>query len=181
MATPPVFTAGQVLTAAQMNKVGLWEVYPQTAVSGVNTITRDGVFTSDFTNYLLIITGTNASSGNMNIQFRVGGVTASTNYNAQFLYVSSTTISGSRTNGSTSWTTGTIGPETNSSFTNIYGPQIAAVTAITSSNYYAGNTTTAERQEWFGNHSTATAYDGFIITASAGTFTGNYALYGYNK
>ena len=93
MATPPVFTAGQVLTAAQMNKIGLWEVYPETAVTGVSTITRDGVFTSDFTNYLLIITGTNASSGNMNMQFRVGGVTAATNYNAQFLYVSSNVVS----------------------------------------------------------------------------------------
>ena len=181
MATPPVFTAGQVLTAAQMNKIGLWEVYPETAVTGVSTITRDGVFTSDFTNYLLIITGTNASSGNMNMQFRVGGVTAATNYNAQFLYVSSTTVSASRTNGSTGFTTGTVGPQTNSIFTNIYGPQIAAVTAITSSNYFAASTTIAERQEWFGNHSTATAYDGFIITTSGGTFTGNYALYGYNK
>jgi len=181
MATPPVFTAGQVLTAAQMNQIGLWEAYPETAVSAVSTITRDGVFTSDFTNYLLLVTGTTTTSANLLLQFRVGGVTAATNYNSQYFSASNTSLIGSRTLAATSFTIGTFGNHTNSASTNIYGPQIAATTAITSVNYFGAATNAPDYQQFYGNHSTATAYDGFILSTSSGTFTGNYALYGYNK
>jgi hypothetical protein len=175
-------TSLQVYNGSAWNSIGgLTVVIPQTAVSAVSTITHDGVFTSDFTNYLLIVTGTTTASANIQLQFRVGGVTAATNYNAQFLYLSSTTVSTSRVTGGTSQAIGTLGPSSNSAFTNIYGPQIAAQTGFTSVNNYSGTATTPEYQQWSGNHSTATAYDGFILTTSSGTFTGNYALYGYNK
>jgi hypothetical protein len=34
---------------------------------------------------------------------------------------------------------------------------------------------------YHGNHSTATAYDGLKLLVTAGTMTGTYAIYGYSK
>ena len=71
MATPPTFTTGAVLTAAQMNAVGLWLVKSQTVGSGVSSVTVTGAFSADYDAYKIIWTNGNASSG-MNIGLRLG-------------------------------------------------------------------------------------------------------------
>lgn len=55
MATPPVFTTGQVLTAAQMNAVGLWKVGDFTASGSSSTLICDNIFTDDFQNYKIVM------------------------------------------------------------------------------------------------------------------------------
>ena len=62
MAVPPDFVAGQVLTAAQMNAVGLWLVKTQTIGSGVASVTVTDAFSADYTNYRIILTGGAASA-----------------------------------------------------------------------------------------------------------------------
>ena len=62
MATPPDFTTGQVLTAAQMNAVGLWLVKKQTIGAGVGTLTVTDAFSTDYENYRIIISGGVAST-----------------------------------------------------------------------------------------------------------------------
>jgi hypothetical protein len=80
MATPPVFTAGQVLTAAQMNDIGMWLV-GSSDYTTVTSVTLNDVFTSDFRNYKLFWSQTTgASSGNVTIQFTVAGTATTTNY-----------------------------------------------------------------------------------------------------
>jgi hypothetical protein len=67
MATPPDFTAGQVLTAAQMNKIGLWVVKTETAFSAAASVTADSVFTADFTNYVLKLRYTTSTTGSVSL------------------------------------------------------------------------------------------------------------------
>jgi hypothetical protein len=43
MATPPDFSSGAVLTAAQMNSVGLWLVKTQTVGTAVSSVAVTGV------------------------------------------------------------------------------------------------------------------------------------------
>lgn len=62
MAVPPDFVAGQVLTAAQMNKIGLWLVKTQTIGTAVSSVTVTGAFSADYDNYRIIITGGVAST-----------------------------------------------------------------------------------------------------------------------
>jgi hypothetical protein len=54
MATPPDFSSGAVLTAAQMNSVGLWKV----ASGSLSTATTNfqGCFTSDYRDIALSLT-----------------------------------------------------------------------------------------------------------------------------
>lgn len=54
MATPPVFSAGAVLTASQMNAVGMWLVKTDTITSGASKVITD-CFNSDFQNYRVVI------------------------------------------------------------------------------------------------------------------------------
>jgi hypothetical protein len=83
MATPPDFTAGQVLTAAQMNAVGLWLVKDQTFTS-VTTVNIDTVFTNDFLYYSAIIVVNSVSvDTNLRLRYRNAG---STNSGASYFF-----------------------------------------------------------------------------------------------
>jgi hypothetical protein len=67
MATPPDFTAGAILTASQMSKIGSWKMIPTSATNGTvdaqGTVTSTGLttsfsangcFTGDFNSYRVI-------------------------------------------------------------------------------------------------------------------------------
>ena len=63
MATPPVFSSAAVLTAAQMNSVGLWLVKTQTIGSAVASVDVTDAFSSDFDNYRITVSGFTCSAG----------------------------------------------------------------------------------------------------------------------
>ena len=161
---------------------GLTVVQAETAFTSVATITVDNIFTSSYTNYKIMMTYTNGSAANQSLQFRVGGVTASTSsYSYQALNASSTSVGASRTT-ATSFPIGAANGAFNSSCNfDLYSPAIATGTNISSDIIYsAGAYTTPALDIFRGSHSVATAYDGFILTMS-GTCTGSYTIYGYGK
>jgi hypothetical protein len=163
---------------------GLVCVKAETAFSAASSVTVDNVFTSTYTNYILNVRYTTSTTNNLLYRNRVGGVSAATNYNWQELQASSTTVTGARTTGAT---TVLIGLPSNGSFMSsssvfITGPQLAEATTFAVSNADAsGALTTPILYLNYGNHSTATAYDGFEILVSSGTTTGSYSVYGYSK
>jgi len=184
MATPPDFVAGQVLTAAQMNKIGLWIVKTQTAFTAASSITADNVFTSDFTSYVLKLRYTTSTTGSVSFKLRTGGTSASTNYNYQSINGNGASVSAS---GSTAQTSANIGILTNGSFfssasVDLFGPQLAEATTYTSTNMNSQGAYTAPINYYIaGNHSTATSYDGIEILVASGTMTGSYTIFGYNQ
>ena len=162
---------------------GLVCVKAETAFTGVTSVTADNVFTSSYTNYLIFISATGTGANQIFFQLRVGGVTAATNYNEQRFTSSSTTNTGGRLSSQTSLQVASVrsGLKISSSFV-VLGPQIADVTNLyANSTDYSGTVVTAPTIDIFAsNHSTATAYDGFILTVAA-AMTGSYAVYGYSK
>lgn len=182
MATPPVFTAGQVLTAAQMNAVGQWVTKTKTTFSAVSSIAANNIFTSDYETYLFVARYTTSSTGTGDFQLSVGGVAAATNYNRQTLNAADTVISGARTNSATNlpgFLTATNGAFEALTIAYINGPQLAGPTSF----YFfrsssAGNFTSLNTGVVSAVHTTATSYDGFAITMSSGTTSGTYTVYG---
>ena len=83
MATPPTFSSGAVLTAAQMNSVGLWLVKTQTIGSAVSTVQVTSAFSSDYDNYLITVTS-GTSSASANARLKIG--TATTQYYSNLIY-----------------------------------------------------------------------------------------------
>jgi hypothetical protein len=234
----PVFTAGQVLTAAQQNAIntgvpvfatsvtrdaafggtgektlaegqfafledsnttqfydganwqsvgvnpGLVCVKAETAFSAVASVVCDDVFSSSYTAYKLIIRSTMTTNTSFNLKLRVGGVAASTNYNVQNLIVGNTAIVATRDTAATSFGigSGSTGTFFQSNECLITGPALAEGTTFM--NHFQ-NSDAAYNVPLiklnYGNHSTATAYDGFEINAATGTMTGVYSVYGFSK
>jgi hypothetical protein len=185
MATPPTFTAGQVLTAAQMNKGGQWLV-ASAAFTTAGTVNVDNVFTSDYRNYRIdieITATTGAGAQVISTQLRTGGTaaTAANYYYQRSGYSwSAGTIQADVGNAATYWFiarsngSGSINGASSSSIT-IMSPQLAAPTWFTGTiadGSYAGSVG--------GYHSLSTAYDGFNIATTTGgtTITGVYRVYG---
>jgi len=53
----PSFASGEVLTAADMNAVGLWLVKTQTVGTGVPSVVVTDAFSANYDNYLVTISG----------------------------------------------------------------------------------------------------------------------------
>jgi hypothetical protein len=67
----PVFAVGEVLTASDMNQLGLFLVKKQTIGAGVSSVTVSDAFNANFDAYIIKIVGGVAASGTL-INFRLG-------------------------------------------------------------------------------------------------------------
>lgn len=177
--TYPSFSVGEVLTAADMNAVGLWQITRKTATTGTEVL-FDSVFTSNFKSYFLIVEQvTTAAVSAVNIQLRAGGSNAGGgNYYWGGIYRLFATGGGDNIqNGATFWNVGTVSSSLGSFQVNFSQPQVASYTYV---NAAASNFD--GYQTGGGLHNLTTSYDGFRIYTPTSSFTDVKAvLYGYNK
>ena len=77
----PSFASGDILTATDMNAVGLWKVTTATATSG-GTLNINSCFTSTYARYRIIgtIVGTTATAYEMLFRLRASGTDTATGY-----------------------------------------------------------------------------------------------------
>lgn len=73
----PVFTSGEVLTAANMNKVGLWKIADTTFTNSANPFIN-GCFSNSFQNYRVLIVAYASSPTDVYARFRSGASTPET-------------------------------------------------------------------------------------------------------
>ena len=178
MATPPTFATGDVLTAAQMNAVGLWLVKSQAVGSGVSTVTVSGAFSADYDNYKIIYSG-GVGSTTTDIQLRLGA--SATTYNYQLIY----SAFGASALSTLGTTTGTAfayggGTDTNAAWIDVdlLAPYLAKYTYVMGGHIGSGTTPVWHQ----GLHKTASSYTDFTIFPSSGTLTGGtISVYGYRK
>lgn len=189
MATPPDFTAGQVLTAAQMNAIGAWVVQSKN-VSAASVVQFDQAFTTDFDSYFLVGTYLhNTTAGNLNFTLQdVSNNSVANNYNG--------VIGGGYTNAGTPTFGGFNAPVNAASLTvcasvaadygsfqmTIQAPRRAVKTQgvlTTQAVNWSATLTNVFVTGGF-SHTLATAYYGCRLTPAAGTVTGQFTLYGLN-
>jgi hypothetical protein len=179
MATPPDFTSGQILTAAQMNAVGMWLISTTSFTTASPDIT--GVFSADYENYVAVLRCTSSIAGQYtNCQLLNGTTAKTTNYNRGGLVSTSGSVlsADSGTTGTDGWRIAgqsTAGIYATMTF---YRPFSTAETgykveASYSGNYYALG----------GVQTESYSATGFKILASgnAATYTGTVSVYGYNN
>jgi hypothetical protein len=181
MATPPDFTAGQILTAANMNQVGMWLVKTQVVGTGVSSIPVTNAFSSDYDNYKITYTG-GAGSTLQDIAMVLGATT--TNY-----YWSDTSTSfvngavtgvGSNTVSNAYWRVGKL--TTSGALINmdIINPFKTERTFYSSSSSFAVTTSASVVNGGYLNN--ATSYTDFTVNAIAGNLTGGtIRVYGYRN
>jgi len=180
MATPPDFSSGAVLTAAQMNSVGLWLVKTQTIGTAVSSVTVTGAFSADYDNYKIIVSG-GVGSTSSSLGLRLSA--SATGYYAGLIYgsYSGATANFLGVNNGTSFTYSGVGT-TQSLAMNIelLNPFATKTTGI--SNAYIDTATAGAAGTVTGFHNSATSHTAFTILAGAGTLTGGtIRVYGYRN
>lgn len=194
MATPPDFSAGAVLTAAQLDSVGMWRMIPtsvttgatvsgaQVTLAGQTNYTINGIFTADFTEYLLVARMT-STSGDIYCQLTSGGTATSTNtynYSMMQAYAGAgvTTARTANTNSMTLFAIGAGSTTASASYCEISGPFLAEPTLFTVQNNRSDNAYTLPANYlWYGNQTGSTSFDGLKIFAT-GTVAGRLSVYG---
>jgi hypothetical protein len=186
MATPPVFTAGQILTAAQMNQIGLFEV----ASGTLATATTDfvGCFTDDYRDYRIMISNV-AFSGTGELYFRMLNASSPDTTGNYFWALNGLTIANAATNSVGSGQTlaatgiannGANGLQACAGVLDVRSPKLAQRTLNTSQ--AMGVLTDFYHRTGFSAHNVTTAFDGIrFLTNSAVTVTGNVQIYGYRN
>jgi hypothetical protein len=182
MATPPQFSSGAILTAAQMSSVGMWKISSGTASLSTTATQFTSVFlNTDYPNYKLFITSTATSASNKILFKLISGTTpASTAYYGGGVggsAGSATTVYFERSSNATSLSLGAAtNAATRVTAMDIIAPNQAIPTMY--SGFYT-EVNNADAFTWGGCHLTSTAYDGFQLETNTGTQTISYQLYGY--
>jgi hypothetical protein len=182
MATPPDFSVGQTLTAAQMNAVGLWKITTVTPTAAT-TISVNNCFTSDFTNYVVLVTPiTVASASDVTIRLTTSGTASSSNYYVSNIFVENTSITSTGENNITSWRGISIGLSAVAASLNvlkfdIFGPATTERTRYQmSSSAWTGSQ--IRYRQGMGFHDQTVSYDGFQLIATS-NITATISVYGY--
>jgi hypothetical protein len=176
----PVFAAGEILTAANMNQVGLWLVKSQAIGTTVSSVTVTGAFSSDFDNYLITVSGGTSSANADNLGLQMGSTT--TGYRGSVITVSTANaVSGAYTNNTENkWTNaGAVDSTGVVARIELTNPFLSLATYMQASMIRAG---AQSHFTSFGSLANSTSYTAFTITPGSGTLTGgNVCVYGYRK
>jgi len=175
MATPPTFSSGAALTAAQMSSVGLWLVKSQAVGTAVASVTVSSAFSADYDSYRIIYSGGSGTAGE--VKMSLGASTAS--YRSACIYA--TWAGGTGVFGldnTASWAVGSCRTLGNSVCIDVHRPFSADETWFNGT--YIGLATDSVSGSLNGYHSVASSYSSFIFTSSTGTLTGGTIyVYGY--
>ena len=180
MATPPDFSAGAVLTAAQMNKVGLWLIKTQTIGTAVTTTTVTDAFSADYENYRIIVAGgvASANTGNNNFAVTLGSTTTGY-YQGSYSYTYAGGAAQQTVNNGAAWLCGGQTTSGLNMILDLFRPFAADETFMSFS--YATMVTTGYPLTGAGYLNNTTSYTAFTITSLATTTHtgGTVYVYGY--
>lgn len=179
MATPPTFSVGQTLTAAQMNAAGLWLVKSQAIGTGVSSVTVTDAFSADYDSYKIVISGGVASATTV-LQTQLGSTATGYYYGGDARTYAGVTLNIQGAN-VTNWYAGEGGVNTIEMNIEIKQPFLAKNTTFTGS--FGAARTDAYWLAVGGYLANTTSYTAFTITPSGGaTLTGGtIRVYGYRN
>ena len=167
-------------TALGTKKSGL-VLLNTTSFSAVASQSINDVFSSTYDNYKIVLTTVNSTSPELFFRYRVSGADDSTtNYVWQHFFSASTTNTGARTTGTTSFKIGYAGANLSAYEITLYNPFASAKKSGFAAGTYSSTSTTIEMHNTSWIFNTTTSFTGFTIF-STNTNTGTVSTYGINK
>lgn len=146
--------------------------------TAVTSLSLNGVFTSGFDNYLVVILTNPSTTAALRMRLRASGTDDSSNQTQQYVSANSTTIGGARqTVTSFDINYGDTGPSGVS--IHLYGPYLAQATA--GRKIMASNRLGAFIEDYAFTHSATTQFDGATFLVGSGTVSGNIVVFGYEE
>lgn len=195
MPTPPDFTAGSVLTAAQMNAIGLWLITP-TSVAGTGvtlsgaavnfssstSISVNGCFSADWTNYRIVVTGTSTADTDAVFRFRASGSDTATNvyqFASQGYFGAARNDASGTALSAISFTPSFGSGRTSGASIEVYRPYTTDSWKATNANVtFMHSAVGVIVRNVAGGCNSATQFDGFTFSAG-NNMTGQLFVYGY--
>ena len=148
--------------------------------TAVTALSLNGVFTSSYDNYLIVIRAVCTTFDNLLLRWRVGGTSASgSNYTFQTLVADGgPSPSGQRSTSQTSTRLGNVSATQRDGLSvAVYGPFLAQPTALRS--VTVNGQSSARFDDIAATHSLSTSYDGFELICSA--IDGSITVFGYEE
>ena len=186
MATPPDFSSGAVLTAAQMNAVGLWKITSGTVTSGSSFDLTS--FSADYDSYKLVLTQIRTAAAAPSIQLRLqnSGTPATTGYyyGVTRADIAANVINVSVGNNAAQFDTQAIqnGAVSGMLSFEIHNPFTTQYTSINGQSVDSRLGGAYGGISFSGQLGNTTSYNGIRIILTSSTFTNcNYKLYGYRN
>lgn len=179
----PSFSVGEVLTASDMNAVGLWQTKVQTIGTNVSSVTVTNAFNSSFDNYRILVSGVSCSVGGVSLAFQLNNSTGNTYFiGGIFTAFTTTTLNGYGPASSTRWTdVFALDTSTQGGHMDLYLPFATRPTIFTSQSVRTGTGQFA----WYvmnGIDTNAVSNTGFTLSPIVGTITGGtIRVYGYRN
>ena len=152
-----------------------------TTISGASTTNIDGVFTSAYENYTIVLNCTSAADTEINTRLRINGVT-NTDYHQWYGWYQAangpgwTAITGATTT-SWNWAYAYSGQQSTSAIATITAPQVATRRAAWFGQGVRYNSGNAIGTMVNGSHVVTGSFDGISIVATA-NLTGTVRIYG---
>jgi hypothetical protein len=191
MAVPflPVFSAGQILTSANMNQtsdavnsLGLFFVKSQSIGSGVSSVTVSSAFSTDYEDYLITVTGSSVSANQPNLLIRVGSTTSGYAYAGNYVGYSSATVTGDASLTGTGFVMGACGNGTTGNGVTHMTVTVRQPFVTQGTIFNSANASASWSSFYNGIMNNGTSYTAFTILPSSGTLTGGtIRVYGYRK
>jgi hypothetical protein len=148
--------------------------------ANATSLSLNGVFTSDYDDYMVVVRGTSSAGVGLGIRLRTSGTDATaTNYTRQTLNAYGTTVNSARATSDSRFSGGDLYNTQRGGFIHhLYGPYLSQPTAhrmVSSVDYFSATIFDAS-----GTHSLSTSYDGFTLyLISAGpNITGQLTVFG---
>lgn len=163
-------------TFASVNEFG------RVSFSGLTSLSLDGVFSSTYDNYMVLVRGNNAAgSVELRLRLRSSGTdnTTASSYVSQALSATSTTVTGFRDTQSYAVFSYTYATQRVGYSCFLFGPNLTQPTAMRVVS--VADDTSARIYDNAMTHNQSTSYDGFTIYPASSTFTGAVAVYGCNQ
>lgn len=185
MATPPNFVAGAILTAAQMNRIGLWHVKTVTGGNGAASIVVSDAFGPDFEDYLIEFGG-GAIGTAQNLRMRLGTSNTGVYYAGYTLTAYNTTggVIAGADNGATYWQQIGYQSASNGADGNIHlrGPYLSQRTGLYLQHAQYSTAAGTGAYVGAGFHNAAASYTDFTVFTTTGNWTADMTItvYGYN-
>ena len=182
MATPPVFSSAAVLTAAQINSVGLWLIKTQTVGLGVSSVSVTSAFSGDYNNYKIIYEGGVSSVSAVLFRMQLNGITTLYYSSGMQQVATSPTVATTNVASAARWELGYTGNQFMRYEMDFANPNAVGAGKTGSAKYacydsiasYGGTSA-----HWLISAAAATA---FTLSPASGTITGGtIRVYGYRN
>jgi hypothetical protein len=146
--------------------------------SSCETLSLNGVFTTDYDNYMVVFRHSSSASTALLGRLRASGTDASgTNYTRQYIWANGTSVTAAR---DVTETAARVGAAANvqrgGDALYVYGPFLAQPTAFRYVGVYPD--TNASIFDAASTHSLSTSYDGLTVYPASGNFSGLVSVYG---